>query len=478
MSIQPAVAQVQALPAGALRVPDGVPSSRATRTVVLPTLLVGCLGALALPAAVAVPYAARPETPAPQAAAAMVLPQGTGGEAAVWLDDGAPKRAFVKRTAPTGPPPTNPGGAGADGSAPGAPPDPAAVEADAANALSGGAGVADGATGIPVSMLAAYRKAEANLAAGKPSCHLPWWLLAGIGRIESGHAYGGRVDANGNTRGRIVGIALDGSTPGTAVIPDSDGGSWDGDTTWDRAVGPMQFLPGSWRYWGKDGNGDGVANPNNVFDAATGAGYLLCSAGDLSSPATMARAVLTYNHSAAYVNAVLTWAAAYRDGVQPDPDATGTVPAEPASQAAAPPPVPTSASAAAATTTSSTTTSPTSTTTSPTSTATSPTSTATSTSSPTSTTTSTSTSSPTSSTTTSTTTTSPTSSTTTSTTTTSPTSSTTTTSPTSSTTSTSTSPTSTTTSTTTSGTTSDSATTTSPTSDATTSSSSSSGTGG
>ena len=453
MSIQPAVAQVQALPAGALRVPDGVPSSRATRTVVLPTLLVGCLGALALPAAVAVPYAARPETPAPQAAAAMVLPQGTGGEAAVWLDDGAPKRAFVKRTAPTGPPPTNPGGAGADGSAPGAPPDPAAVEADAANALSGGAGVADGATGIPVSMLAAYRKAEANLAAGKPSCHLPWWLLAGIGRIESGHAYGGRVDANGNTRGRIVGIALDGSTPGTAVIPDSDGGSWDGDTTWDRAVGPMQFLPGSWRYWGKDGNGDGVANPNNVFDAATGAGYLLCSAGDLSSPATMARAVLTYNHSAAYVNAVLTWAAAYRDGVQPDPDATGTVPAEPASQSAAPPPVPTSASAAAATTTSSATTSPTSTGTSPTSTTPSPTSPATSTSSPTS-------------------------STTTSTTTTSPTSSTTTTSPTSSTTSTSTSPTSTTTSTTTSGTTSDSATTTSPTSDATTSSSSSSGTGG
>jgi len=466
MSIPPAVAPVEELPAGALRVSDGVPSSRATRTVVLPTLLVGCLGALALPAAAAVPYAARPETPAPQAAAAMLLLQGAGVEEAAWLDDGPPKREFVTRTAPTGPPPTNPGGAGADGSAPGAQADPAAVEADAANALSGGAGVADGATGIPVTMLAAYRKAEANLAAGKPSCHLPWWLLAGIGRIESGHAYGGRVDANGNTRGRIVGIALDGSTPGTAVIPDSDGGTWDGDATWDRAVGPMQFLPGSWRYWGKDGNGDGVANPNNVFDAATGAGYLLCSAGDLSSPATMAQAVLAYNHSAAYVNAVLTWGAAYRDGVTPDPDATGTVPAEPVRPPPTPPPAPTSAPPAAATTTTSTTTSPTST------------STSTTTSSPTSTTSTSTTTSPTSSTT------SPTSTTTSPTnTTTSPTSSTTssTTSPTSSTTSTTTSPTSSTTSTTTSGTTSDSATTTtaSSASDATSkSSASSSETGG
>jgi membrane-bound lytic murein transglycosylase B len=425
-SIPLAVAPVEELPPGALRVPDGVPSLRATRTFVLPTLLVGCLGALALPAAVAVPYAARPETPAPQAAAAMLLLQGAGVEAAS-LDDGAPKREFVTRTAPTGPPPTNLGGA--DGGAPGsAPVDTAAVEADAANALSGGAGVADGATGIPVSMLAAYRKAEANLAAAKPSCHLPWWLLAGIGRIESSHAYGGRVDANGNTRGRIVGIALDGSTPGNAVIPDSDGGTWDGDATWDRAVGPMQFLPGSWRYWGKDGNGDGVANPNNVFDAATGAGYLLCSAGDLSNPATMARAVLAYNHSSAYVNAVLTWGAAYRDGVQPDPDATGTVPAEPARQPASPPPAPTSVAPAAATTqsqpaatssstaprstSSSTTTSPTSTTTTsttsttttpPTSTTTStpPPSTTTTTPSPTTTTSTTSPTSTTSSTTTS-----------------------------------------------------------------------------
>ena len=218
-----------------------------------------------------------------------------------------------------------------------APVDEAAVEAQAQSALAGAPGVTDGATGIPVTVLAAYRKAEANLAAAKPSCHLPWWLVAGVGRIETGHAFGGRVDANGNTRGRIMGPLLDGSMPGTAVIRDTDGGKWDGDATFDRGIGPMGFLPGSWTEWGKDGNGDGVADPNNVFDAATAAGYVLCSVGDLSNPATMAKALLRYNHSASYVNIVLTWAAAYRDGVTPTADSTGSVPA-PAKPSATPPP--------------------------------------------------------------------------------------------------------------------------------------------
>jgi membrane-bound lytic murein transglycosylase B len=213
----------------------------------------------------------------------------------------------------------------------------AAVEAQAQVALSGAPGATDGATGIPVTVLAAYRKAEANLAAAKPSCHLPWWLVAGVGRVETGHAFGGRVDANGNTRGRIMGPLLDGSMPGTAVIRDTDGGKWDGDATFDRGIGPMGFLPGSWTEWGKDGNGDKVADPNNVFDAATAAGYVLCSVGDLSDPATMAKAVLRYNQSASYVKLVLTWAATYRDGVTTTADSTGTVPA-PAKPAAPPPP--------------------------------------------------------------------------------------------------------------------------------------------
>ena len=315
---------------------DAIPTARATRTVVLPILLVGCLGALALPVAVAVPYATRAESPAAPAAAAVLLPPGTKVDLpAAELDDRAPTRTFVIMTPSATSAPTETAVVGTPTDA--APVDEAAVEAQAQSALAGAPGVTDGATGIPVTVLAAYRKAEANLAAAKPSCHLPWWLVAGVGRIETGHAFGGRVDANGNTRGRIMGPLLDGSSPGTAVIRDTDGGKWDGDATFDRGIGPMGFLPGSWTEWGKDGNGDGVADPNNVFDAATAAGYVLCSVGDLSNPATMAKALLRYNHSASYVNIVLTWAAAYRDGVTPTADSTGSVPA-PAKPSATPPP--------------------------------------------------------------------------------------------------------------------------------------------
>ena len=364
---------------------DAMPTARATRTVVLPILLVGCLGALALPVAVAVPYATRAESPAAPAAAAVLLPPGTKVDLpAAELDDRAPTRTFVTMTPSATSAPTETAVAGTPADA--APVDEAAVEAQAQSALSGAPGVTDGATGIPVTVLAAYRKAEANLAAAKPSCHLPWWLVAGVGRIETGHAFGGRVDANGNTRGRIMGPLLDGSSPGTAVIRDTDGGKWDGDATFDRGIGPMGFLPGSWAEWGKDGNGDKVADPNNVFDAATAAGYLLCSVGDLSDPATMAKAVLRYNQSASYVKLVLTWAATYRDGVTTTADSTGTVPA--AAKPATPPPTGTpsaapSSSAPPRPSTSSTTAAP------PPSTTTAPPSTTTTTTAPTTTTTTT-----------------------------------------------------------------------------------------
>ncbi|MGG7381593.1 lytic transglycosylase domain-containing protein, partial [Escherichia coli] len=91
----------------------------------------------------------------------------------------------------------------------------------------------------------------------------------------------------GTVSPRITGPPLDGN--GVASIPDSDGGRWDGDTTWDRAVGPMQFLPGTWRTLGRDGNGDRVADPNNLFDAAvSAAGYLcLSGGGDLTDQARL-----------------------------------------------------------------------------------------------------------------------------------------------------------------------------------------------
>ncbi|RZS37055.1 membrane-bound lytic murein transglycosylase B [Herbihabitans rhizosphaerae] len=179
----------------------------------------------------------------------------------------------------------------------------------------------NGPTGIPGSALQAYLRAAEKLAAMQPSCHLDWPLLASIGRIESNHARGGRVDAAGNTASPIVGPALNGA--GFASISDSDGGVFDGDTVWDRAVGPMQFIPTTWRGYASDGNGDGVSNPHNIYDATVASGRYLCAGGgDLRDPGQRAQAVFRYNHSDSYVRTVLIWADAYARGVTPLPSDT------------------------------------------------------------------------------------------------------------------------------------------------------------
>ncbi|MDO5627461.1 MAG: lytic transglycosylase domain-containing protein [Mobilicoccus sp.] len=179
-------------------------------------------------------------------------------------------------------------------------------------------GVGDGT--IPPTMLAAYRQAESALAQSSPSCNLPWWLLAGIGHVESGHAAGGNVDESGRTLGDIYGVVLDGTTPDTAVVLDTDGGEIDGDDTYDRAVGPMQFLPSTWQLFGTDGNDDGIVDPHNIYDATRSAGEYLCSfGGDLSTGEAMRAAVLGYNPSDQYVQDVIAAGEAYRDGRTPPP---------------------------------------------------------------------------------------------------------------------------------------------------------------
>ncbi|MFI9509266.1 lytic murein transglycosylase [Nocardia sp. NPDC052566] len=168
-----------------------------------------------------------------------------------------------------------------------------------------------GALGIPEVVLAAYRNAELAMESSMPGCGLSWSLLAGIGRIESGHAGGGRTDVAGTTVTPIFGPALDGTLPGNEIIKTADGG-------YVRAIGPMQFLPGTWSLYAADGNGDGVADPNNVFDAALAAGKYLCSGGlDLRDPAQELRSVLRYNNSMSYAANVLSWSAAYRTGGSP-----------------------------------------------------------------------------------------------------------------------------------------------------------------
>jgi membrane-bound lytic murein transglycosylase B len=168
--------------------------------------------------------------------------------------------------------------------------------------------------GIPDRVLAAYVRAAQWEARSDPDCHMAWWALAAIGRVESGNASHSAVAADGDIVPRIVGIPLDG-TNGTALIPDSDHGLLDGDTTYDRAVGPMQFIPGTWRTNGMDASGDKVADPNNIYDAAFAASRYLCAGAGgqrVDTQAGLQAAAFSYNHSAAYVSAVWNGSAPYR----------------------------------------------------------------------------------------------------------------------------------------------------------------------
>jgi hypothetical protein len=183
----------------------------------------------------------------------------------------------------------------------------------------GGDGPSDDQLGIPSTLLEAYMNAADMLATSQPNCHLDWSLLASIGRIESNHARHGQVDLDGNTTPKIFGPVLNGG--GFAAIQDTDGGKWDGDARWDRAVGNMQFIPSTWEGYASDGNEDGVSSPHNVYDATLAAGKYLCSGNlDMAKPQDRATAVFRYNHSDSYVATVLLWADAYAEGVTPMPD--------------------------------------------------------------------------------------------------------------------------------------------------------------
>jgi Transglycosylase SLT domain len=68
------------------------------------------------------------------------------------------------------------------------------------------------------------------------------------------------------------------------------------------AVGWMQFLPSTWKTWGVDANGDGVADPYNPVDAIFSAARYLHAAGASTSVPT---AIFAYNHASWYVQSVL-----------------------------------------------------------------------------------------------------------------------------------------------------------------------------
>ncbi|MFT3877181.1 MAG: lytic murein transglycosylase [Propioniciclava sp.] len=158
---------------------------------------------------------------------------------------------------------------------------------------------------IPERALAAYAGASFAVARTHPGCGLGWNTLAGIGHVESEHGTinGSSLGPDGVASPDIVGVPLTGQ--GTAAIRDTDGGILDGDATWDRAVGPMQFIPQTWAQFARDGNGDGVTDVQQIDDAALAAAEYLCSSGtDLTQPANWIAAVQAYNPSVEYNNRV------------------------------------------------------------------------------------------------------------------------------------------------------------------------------
>ena len=173
------------------------------------------------------------------------------------------------------------------------------------------------ATDIPIRALVAYAGAAMFKAEQMPECRISWSTLAGVGKIESDHGRhdGSTLDAAGTATPPIFGIALDGGD--TAHIPDSDDGAIDGDADFDRAVGPMQLIPQTWRNWHVDGGADGVEDPQNIDDAAMAAANYLCrSSTDMDTEPGWRAAISAYNSSDTYLSNVAASAVAYTDAAR------------------------------------------------------------------------------------------------------------------------------------------------------------------
>ncbi|WET81924.1 lytic murein transglycosylase [Amycolatopsis sp. QT-25] len=172
-------------------------------------------------------------------------------------------------------------------------------------------------TGIPARALLAYGNAELAMRQMQPRCKISWATLAGIGRIESNHGqYGGAVlGQDGRPSKPIIGVPLDGS-PGVKAIGDTDRGQFDGDAAVDRAVGPMQFIPGTWRRYAADGNRDGVGDPQQIDDATLAAARYLCvNNRDMSAASGWWQGILSYNNSTEYAQKVFGLADDYAKAV-------------------------------------------------------------------------------------------------------------------------------------------------------------------
>lgn len=165
---------------------------------------------------------------------------------------------------------------------------------------------------IPSDLLLVYQAAALTCPG------LPWTLLAAIGWVESRHAEGRADPISGDVEPHIIGPPLDGKS-GRAAIADAT--QPDG---WAHALGPMQFLAGTWRVWAvlaPDRPPDAGADPHNAWDAIFTAARFLCAGRDHFGDARTALA--RYSPSNAYADEVLGKAAVYADDAASAP--TGAV---------------------------------------------------------------------------------------------------------------------------------------------------------
>ena len=141
---------------------------------------------------------------------------------------------------------------------------------------------------VPVSV-STHLPVVAHVPAGRPASYLDldkasaarycpglsWTVLAAIGQIESGN--------------------------GVNVGPSTAG-----------ALGPMQFLPSTWKIWGVTAFGEtGAPNIMDPLDAVPSAARMLCADGAAGGGQQLRQAIFDYNHANWYVDEVLTLANEY-----------------------------------------------------------------------------------------------------------------------------------------------------------------------